>query len=177
MDLTHDDILKILEIIDASAYDDVRLEIGDFKLHVQKHAGANHASLEALSGSWETAGTAVPAVFRAPGVSEPAVTSAVAETVESEPIPEGLVTVRAPMLGMFYRAPSPGERPFVEVGDQISPDDTVCLVEVMKLFNSVKAEVAGTVTSILAENGAMVEYGQPLILIEPDRSDTPGKSQ
>lgn len=73
------------------------------------------------------------------------------------------------MLGTFYRAPAPGERPFVEVGDKVGPGDTVCLVEVMKLFNSVKAGVAGTVVKITVENGSMVEHGQTLILIESDR--------
>ena len=80
------------------------------------------------------------------------------------------MAVTAPMLGTFYRMPSPGEKPFVEQGDKVSPDDTVCLVEVMKLFNSVKAGMAGTVEQILVENGTLVEYGQPLILI---RKETP----
>lgn len=73
------------------------------------------------------------------------------------------------MLGTFYRAPAPGEPPFVEVGDKVGADDTVCLMEVMKLFNSVKAGVAGTVVKIAAENGSMVEHGQTLILIESDQ--------
>jgi acetyl-CoA carboxylase biotin carboxyl carrier protein len=71
------------------------------------------------------------------------------------------------MLGTFYCAPSPGERPFVEVGSEVSLADTVCLVEVMKLFNSVKAGVAGTVVEVLVENGAMVEYDQVLMVIKP----------
>lgn len=80
------------------------------------------------------------------------------------------MAVTAPMLGTFYRTPSPGERAFVEQGDKVSPDDTVCLVEVMKLFNSVKAGMAGTVEKILVENGTLVEYGQPLILIRKETS-------
>ena len=80
------------------------------------------------------------------------------------------MAVAAPMLGTFYRTPSPGEKPFVEQGDKVSPDDTVCLVEVMKLFNSVKAGMAGTVEQILVENGTLVEYGQPLILIRKETS-------
>ena len=74
----------------------------------------------------------------------------------------------APLLGIFYRASSPGEKPFVEVGQKVAADDTICLIEVMKLFNSVKAGVAGTVTRIVAENGKMVENGQVLIHIKPD---------
>jgi acetyl-CoA carboxylase biotin carboxyl carrier protein len=72
------------------------------------------------------------------------------------------------MLGTCYRAPSPGAKPFVEVGDKVRPDDTVCMVEVMKLFNSLKAGVAGTVEQVLFENATLVEYGQPLILIRKE---------
>ncbi len=177
MDLTNDDVLKILKIIDESDCDDVLLEIGDFKLHVQKHDAAKHASLEPPSDNREKARPAAPAAVRAASAVELPVTSAVPKAAEEEPISDGLVTVRAPMLGTFYRAPSPGEKPFVEVGDKISSNDTVCLVEVMKLINSIKAGVAGTVVKILVENGAMVEHGQPLILIEHDLIDAAGKIQ
>jgi acetyl-CoA carboxylase biotin carboxyl carrier protein len=72
------------------------------------------------------------------------------------------------MMGRFFRAPSPTEPPFVEPGGRVGPEDTVCLLEVMKLFSSVKAGVAGTVEAVLAENEAMVEEGQPLLAIRPD---------
>lgn len=76
-------------------------------------------------------------------------------------------TVTAPMLGIFYRAQSPGEPPFVEVGSVLEPDSVVGLIEVMKLMNSVPAGLGGTVAEIYAENGAMVEYGQPLVRVVP----------
>ena len=69
------------------------------------------------------------------------------------------------MLGTFYRSPAPGEPPFVEIGKRVQADDTVCLIEVMKLFSSIKAGVDGVVTRILVENGAMVEFNQMLIVI------------
>ena len=78
------------------------------------------------------------------------------------------MAVHAPVLGIFYRASSPGEKPFVDVGQKVEADDTLCLIEVMKLFNSVKAGIKGTITRILAENGMMVEHGQVLIFIKPD---------
>lgn len=119
MDLTDDDVLKILKIIDESDYDDVRLEIGDFKLHVQKHGNAEHASPAAPSDNREKAHATAPAAVHAASAVAPPVTSAVPKAAEEEQIPDGLVVVRAPMLGTFYRAPSPGEKPFVEVGDSI----------------------------------------------------------
>jgi acetyl-CoA carboxylase biotin carboxyl carrier protein len=71
------------------------------------------------------------------------------------------------MLGVFYRAPAPGEKPFVEVGQRVRADDTVCLIEVMKLFNSIRAGVDGEVIEILVENGGLVEFDQALIFIRP----------
>lgn len=174
MTLTHDDVLKILKIIDESQYDEVRLEIGDLKLHVRRHGDAEREPfapaerrVEALDSSPDAPRVTGTAAAPAPAPRPP----------REEPIPEGLVAVRAPMLGTFYRAPAPGERPFVEVGDKVGPDDTVCLVEVMKLFHSVKAGVAGTVVKILVKNAAMVEHGQPLILIEHELIDAAGETQ
>ena len=114
---------------------------------------------------------------KAPAKTAAPVASAAAAVRSEDEIPEGLIALRAPMLGTFYRAPSPGAKPFVEVGDKVSPDDTVCLVEVMKLFNSIKAGVAGTVVKLLVENGAMVEHGQPLILIEHELINAPGTTE
>jgi len=70
-------------------------------------------------------------------------------------------------VGTFYRAPAPGAPPFVEVGAKVEPDDVVCIIEVMKLMNSIRAGRRGRVVEILAENAELVEYGQPLIVIEP----------
>jgi acetyl-CoA carboxylase biotin carboxyl carrier protein len=75
--------------------------------------------------------------------------------------------VPAPSVGLFWRAPSPGADPFVEVGTQVGPEDTVGIVEVMKLMNRVPAGISGVVTAVLVENGGMVEHGQPLALIDP----------
>ena len=177
MDLTHDDVQKILKIIDESNFGDVRLELGDFKIHVQKHGAVEHGLADTPSETLETPRAVAPEAVRPPGAAAAPVAPALPKAAGEETIREGLVAVRAPMLGTFYRAPSPGEKPFVEVGDKVGPNDTVCLVEVMKLFNSIKAGVAGTVVKILVENRAMVEHGQPIILIEPDLIDAPGNIQ
>jgi oxaloacetate decarboxylase alpha subunit len=75
--------------------------------------------------------------------------------------------ITAPMVGTFYRAPNPDAAPFVEEGDEVHPGQTVCIIEAMKLFNEIQAEVRGRVAQVLAENGTPVEYGQPLFLIDP----------
>jgi oxaloacetate decarboxylase alpha subunit len=86
----------------------------------------------------------------------------------SEPVASnGLVSVEAPMIGVFYRAPEPGAEPFVEVGEAVAPGQTLCLLEAMKLFNELKAETSGVVRAIHAENGEPVEFGQLLFELEP----------
>lgn len=160
MSLTHEDVQKILAILDRSDCEEVSLEFGDFRLHLRRHGNSwvnqdgervqDKGDAQVRTGIKESDAAASPAA-QEPG--------------DEKALPEDVIAVTAPMLGIFYRAASPGESPFVQPGDQVGPDDTVCLVEVMKLFNSVKAGVAGTVETILAENGTLVEYGQPLILI------------
>ncbi|MGZ9272446.1 MAG: acetyl-CoA carboxylase biotin carboxyl carrier protein [Candidatus Binatia bacterium] len=109
---------------------------------------------------------AVPAVTVAT-VAAPAPVTAGANGTGGQPViePEGHV-VKSPMVGTFYRSPSPGAASFVELGQAVKPGDTLCIIEAMKLLNEIEAEVGGTVKQILVENGQPVEYGQPLFIIE-----------
>jgi len=77
------------------------------------------------------------------------------------------IEIKSPMVGTFYRAPSPGAKPYVEIGSTVKPGDVVCIIEAMKLMNEIKAETSGKITEILLENGEPVEFGQPLFHIEP----------
>ena len=166
MSLTQEDVQRILAILDGSDCEEVRLEFSDFKLHLRRHGNSlvnqheerlqNKGDAQARSEFNKETASLASTASQKPG--------------DAEVPPEDVIAVTAPMLGTFYRAASPGESPFVQPGDKVGPNDTVCLVEVMKLFNSVKAGMAGTVEKILVENGTLVEYGQPLILI---RKDTP----
>src|SRR6266542_2202951 len=145
MDLSYDDVQNILKIIDASSLEELHLEIGEFKLVVRKRGGRPDGQI-----AGEAARDPSPAGRPAPRVQR-----------------DGMIEVRAPMVGTFYRAPAPGAPPFVEVGAKVEPDDVVCIIEVMKLMNSIRAGRRGRVVEILAENAELVEYGQPLIVIEP----------
>ncbi|UCC95351.1 MAG: acetyl-CoA carboxylase biotin carboxyl carrier protein [Candidatus Omnitrophota bacterium] len=80
---------------------------------------------------------------------------------------EGVMEIKSPMVGTFYRAPSPGARPYVEIGDTVKPGDMVCIIEAMKLMNEIKAEEGGRIIDILVENGQPVEFGQILFVMEP----------
>ena len=157
-ELTHEDVQRILKIIDeAKDLEELELVYGDFRLHIRRH-GAGERPMP--SSAARAAAAAAPAPAAAP---QPAAAAKPA----AQPVPEGMVAIRAPMLGTFYRSPSPGEKPFVEVGQKVKADETVCLIEVMKLFNSIKAGVNGEIAEIRAENAALVEYNEVLIVIEP----------
>jgi acetyl-CoA carboxylase biotin carboxyl carrier protein len=159
MELSHDDVKKILEIVDASEHlQDLELAYGSFRLHVHRSGPRSAASVDQRP--------ALPAAPK-PGVSvmQPGPAKHAAEPV----LAEGEIAIRAPMLGTFYRSSAPGEPPFVEIGLRVKADDTVCLIEVMKLFNSINAGVDGVVKQILVENGSMVEFQQMLIVIATNR--------
>lgn len=155
-DLTQEDVQTILKIIDEMGDRDVHLEIGELKLHVTRGAQPSQATPPPAAPS-----VAAPARV-APEATPPRRTPPATE------VPAGHVAVRAPTIGTFYRAASPGARPFVEVGDKVGAEDTVCMFEVMKLFSSLKAGVAGIVAAILVANESLVEQDQPLIVIKPD---------
>ncbi|MFH1504280.1 MAG: acetyl-CoA carboxylase biotin carboxyl carrier protein [Candidatus Omnitrophota bacterium] len=91
---------------------------------------------------------------------------AVFEKQEKEEKKESGIEVKAPMVGTFYGAPSPGSKPFVGIGDVIKPGDVICIIEAMKLMNEIKTEIGGKVSQILVENGQSIEFGQPLIKVE-----------
>jgi acetyl-CoA carboxylase biotin carboxyl carrier protein len=142
--LSDDDVREILRIIAETPLQELRLETEGFSLYVRRGAAGE------------------PPAAETPARSAP--------TSPSEPEPsdhDGAVPIEAPMLGTFYRAPGPGEEPFVEVGATIDAETTVCIIEVMKMMNSVPAGMAGTVVEVAAENGELVEYGQPLFYVRP----------
>jgi len=161
MELTHDDVKKILEIIDSAEHlDEIDLVYGGLHLRVQRGAAGAPSPLQAQAVQ------PAPAAARpsSPTSAEPIVRPAAGADYALAP---GEIAIRAPMLGTFYRSPSPGAPPFVEVGRRVQADDTVCLIEVMKLFSSIKAGVAGGVKQIFPGNGELVEFNELLVVIAP----------
>ena len=109
---------------------------------------------------------AAPVVHQAPVAAAPAAAPPPVEaTAPAED--EGLIAIESPMVGTYYSKPSPEKPSFLSVGDSVSDDSTVCLIEAMKIFNEIKAGQSGTVTKLLVENGEAVEFGQPLMLVKP----------
>jgi acetyl-CoA carboxylase biotin carboxyl carrier protein len=105
-----------------------------------------------------------PAMMQAPAMAPVAAPAPVAVAPVAEAEPEGHV-VKSPMVGTFYRSPSPGSKSFVEVGQSVGAGDTLCIIEAMKLMNEIETDVGGTIKAILVENGQPVEYGEPLFII------------
>ena len=157
MPLTAQDVAEIVRLLEKSDFLELRIEHEGLKLTL-KRAGARDA---------DTAG--VPTLT--PAAAAVSASWSVTETTESAaPQPRGsatgdpsLIEVTAPLMGIFYRAPRPGAAPYVEVGSVLEEDTVIGIIEVMKLMNSVRAEVRGTVVEILAEDGAAVEQGQVLL--------------
>jgi acetyl-CoA carboxylase biotin carboxyl carrier protein len=149
LSLTADDVREILELLEQSSFDELVLEMGEMKLKLRRR-GAPESPAEPA---------APPAAKASPVPAAP---------VAPPPPADGLTDVPAPLLGVYYRAPKPGEAPFVEVGQRVEPDTVIGIIEVMKLMNSVRAGVGGEVVEIPAGNGEMVEFGQTLIRVRPD---------
>ena len=159
MSLTYDEIAEIIKLIDSSSCDELVVETGDIKLVVRRNGASAGAAAEYVErGSAPVAvSAAAPRKARA---AAPKVAAAADATA-------GQIEVAAPMVGTFYRAPSPEAKAFVDVGDVVGVGDALCLIEVMKLFTTINAEVAGRIVQIGAENGELVEYGRTLFVIEP----------
>jgi acetyl-CoA carboxylase biotin carboxyl carrier protein len=157
------DLRKLKTLIDLVSESNVsELEITEAEGKVRIVKGSGMVA-QAVAAPAVMVAAPVP-VAAMPAVAAQASAAATAAPVEA-PAAEGHV-LKSPMVGTFYRASSPGAKPFVEVGTQVKAGDTVCIIEAMKILNEIEADKTGTVTRVLCENGQPVEYGQPLVVIE-----------
>ncbi|MBK8957631.1 MAG: acetyl-CoA carboxylase biotin carboxyl carrier protein [Proteobacteria bacterium] len=159
------DIENLIELFNRSDWDEMHLKTDALEIFLSNDPNARRPSAQVVVAA--PAAAAAPLVSgAAPAAAKSGAAPAAAAHTEVS-IPAGMVAVRAPNLGTFYRAPKPGAAPYVEVGQAIEADTEVCLIEVMKLFTPVKAGVKGTVRQIVVNDGTMVEYEQVLVIIEP----------
>ena len=196
--LTYQDLLQIVELIKSSPhFGEFHLRVGDIEVDLKRGGtdpsqGMSQASAKADAGEVRAAPASAitPPEARAQGHERPMtqqrpghvgggeiVTDAAVQTSGASAVPhgrtalaypEGAILIKSPMVGSFYRSPEPGARPFVEVGQPVVQDTVVCIIEVMKLMNSIAAQGNGVVTHILVEDGEPVEYGQVLMVIDPN---------
>lgn len=168
-ELTQNDVERILEIVDQLNDIEVHLEVEGMKLHVRKFSDPTLGGMAPPVAPQQVSIAHQPQAALPMG-QQPARSTAPAPAVipAAAAADAGLLEIRAPMLGRFYSAPSPSEPAYVQVGTKVRPDDTVCMMEVMKLYNTVPAGVTGTVVEILVESGTMVEEDAVLFRVRPE---------
>lgn len=137
-------IKKLIELLDESGVAEIEIHEGEESVRISRHSPA-------------------PAMMQAPAPAAPAAAEIPAPAATEAPTGH---EVKAPMVGTYYSAPSPGAAPFIEVGQHVNKGDTICIIEAMKLLNQIEADVSGTVKSICVENGEPLEYGQTICIIE-----------
>lgn len=145
-------VKKLIEMIEESEIAEIEIREGEESIRITRYLAPPPSAVLAPQP--------VVAAF-------PAAVSAPTDTgVDEEGVPEFAHVVRSPMVGTFYRAPTPGAKPFVEVGQQVALGDTLCIIEAMKILNQIEADRAGVVAKVFVENGQPVEYNQPLFAID-----------
>lgn len=167
MELTEDEIIHILKLLEESSFDELRLEMGNLKLVVSK-AGPLSIAREEYSARAPTETVNFDTSAVEPKHEEHEFKAQVTELEDTSAIEKGLLVIKAPMLGMFYAKPEPEAPPYVDVGTFVDEETTVCLLELMKVFSAVRAGVRGYIHKVCAKSGQMVEYGQTLFLVKPD---------
>lgn len=145
-------VKKLIELLEESGIAELEIHEGEESVRISRHSSAPAPAPISYA--------AAPAAPAAAPSAAPA-----AESTAEDTLPSGHV-VTSPMVGTYYSAPSPGAKPFVNIGDTVAEGDTVCIVEAMKILNQIEADASGTVKAILVENAQPVEYGQPLMIIE-----------
>ncbi|MCH7534326.1 MAG: acetyl-CoA carboxylase biotin carboxyl carrier protein [Bacteroidetes bacterium] len=174
------EIQELIKFVAKSGVSEIELEIKDFKITIKtppnKRRGQKDVPdlvVQAATPFVEevvtpVAAMAQPVVATTPATQLVPVVSTGTETIEENGDESGYTTIKAPMIGTFYRASDPEKPPFVNVGDVISTGTTICIIEAMKLFNEIESEVSGKIVKVLVDDTSPVEYDQPLFLIDPN---------
>jgi acetyl-CoA carboxylase biotin carboxyl carrier protein len=157
------DIQALIKFVAKSGAQEVSLETEDFKINIKtaSDAAAQPTYIQAVAPQAPVQMAAAPAPA-APAAPAPAAPAAPAADESSK-----YITIKSPMIGTFYRSPSPEADVFVKVGDSISAGDVLCIVEAMKLFNEIESEISGKIVKVLVDDRTPIEYDQPLFLVDP----------
>jgi acetyl-CoA carboxylase biotin carboxyl carrier protein len=157
-------IKKIIKLVENSDVDEIEIEEEGKKIRVAKNRNSTTVVPPMYQVPMQPVGPQYQPTPPQPLTPPPASAPATGEKPKAE---KSYHEIKSPIVGTFYRAPSPDAEPYVEVGHQVKPGDVLCIVEAMKLMNEIESDVAGTVVKVAAENAKPVEYNQPLFLIEP----------
>ena len=146
-------VKKLIELLEESGISEIEISEGEESVRISRYPKPGTVTMAA-------------APMQAPAPAPVAAALPTAGAVPTPPAPVRGQQVTAPMVGTFYSGPAPGSKPFVEIGTEVKPGDTLCVIEAMKMMNQIESEFAGKVVSVLVENGSPVEFGQPLFVIE-----------
>ncbi len=150
------EIQTLIKLVSDAGVDEVNIEKPDFKLTIKKNEKQVSYTMAPMTQN------------QAPAMPQVQFQTSAAPAAPASPEKSRQITIKAPMIGTFYRASSPDKPAFSNVGDEISPGKVLCIIEAMKLFNEIESEVSGKIVKILVENGTPVEFDQPLFLVEPN---------
>ena len=145
-------IKKLIQLLNDNNLGELKIQEGDFKISIR------HRDFAKTSG--------VASVVSAPAIAATSIPTASSETKKEEAVSGNFSTIKAPMIGTFYRSAGEGKEAFVKVGDKVKKGDVLCIIEAMKLFNEIQSEVSGKIVKVMVDNAQAVEYDQPLFLIE-----------
>ncbi|MCC5925313.1 MAG: acetyl-CoA carboxylase biotin carboxyl carrier protein [Bacteroidetes bacterium] len=157
-------IKSLLNLISESDVNEVYIEEGDFKIKIKKNSDTIQHVMPAAQAQYAPQPTVATVDLKSPQVQQLSESQQEAQPAKSSLNTEA---IKSPIVGTFYSAPSPEDKPFVSVGDTIAKGDTLCIIEAMKIMNEINAEVSGKVVKVLVSNAQPVEYDQPLFEIEP----------
>lgn len=165
-------IKELINLVNKTKISELKIQQGEFKINIRSKSftkaiqSSKDASTMPISVA-QTIPQAMPAV--APMAAAPIARGEALPPTKGEApaVNENLLTIKSPMIGTFYRAAGPDKDPFVKIGDNIDTGTVLCMIEAMKLFNEIEAEVSGKIVKVLVENNSPVEYDQPLFLVEP----------
>ncbi|MGX1927968.1 acetyl-CoA carboxylase biotin carboxyl carrier protein [Flagellimonas sp. 2504JD4-2] len=159
------EIQSLIKFVAKSGASEVKLEMEDVKITIRTGSVTSTPETTIVQQIPMAQAPAVP-VAQAPAVAEPAA-PVKEESPASAADDSKYITIKSPIIGTFYRKPSPDKPTFVEVGSTINPGDVLCVIEAMKLFNDIESEVAGKIVKVLVEDSSPVEFDQPLFLVDP----------
>jgi acetyl-CoA carboxylase biotin carboxyl carrier protein len=176
--MTQEEIQDLIKFVAKSGVNEVEIERKDFKITIKSPNNGTKRGKAAAQFEPQTVQMAMPAGMTMPmqmpaamPAQAPAPAPAAAASAPAPAAPKeadaGLIEIKSPMIGTFYRKPSPDKENFVEVGSAVKVGDTVCVIEAMKLFNEIESEISGRIVKILVDDNSPVEYDQPLFLVEP----------
>ena len=155
------EIQDLIKFVAKQKVTEVEIEKKDFKITIKSQKEEIHVAHVAPVPVAAQAAIQAPAAAPAPAPAAPA------EPAPAKEDTSNYITVKSPMIGTFYRSANPESDPFVNVGDSIKPGDVLCIVEAMKLFNEIEAEVSGKIVKVLVDDASPIEFDQPLFLVEP----------